>query len=457
MVDVKRRHQINPELTDAEMQAIFDSFHIIGGDMEVCYRNEQGKTVLNSFKEIVRECFMMANKMPTARLWLRRIPEGMQIACTDDDIMSAFSGSSATVVERCILFTLDMFWKNSLKNTSIALVHELAHMIDCQDMGGLSIFPYEPVNDGVPFRCASSEMRTEAELMQLALIDEAEKNALTRQLKYESGSDELPTEYIAKMDSLFKRYIKVFSGWQPPKEAGVWTEKEVKEERFNRAIFYASTEMVAAEIREFLKPYPQLISELPRSIQVSSQNADKAKLINLQEVKRLNLSKAKLRSLWGKVLDIQRNLEYRCLVYNNLVRYICWQYARQSKHNTPITHDYFFNVIEPDIKKRLKIIPNKPSQYFADYVQRMEGRYMGFIRAKELEPRNSSDRIYLYEDKENPVSSLINISASFVRMETLAQGLLQDFRRILYPYCVERSIFMNVSRQQLTQSKSPER
>ncbi len=436
-VDVKKRYQINPELTLDEMWGILDSFVLVGADKPVTWKNKSGELVQTSFAEAIRDIFMAANELPTARLWLRRIPSGMHISCVDRNDVPTINGVNALLKNGEVNLMSDRLCQPLVRNV-ITLIHELAHAIDCRDIGGLTIFPYDTVNAGETLKCFNLKNLTEAEIMRLFLIDEAEKNALTQQLECESGQDMFTFGFFDKMDSLMKKYQRVFAGWQPPEQAGVWTADEIKKERFDRSYFYASAEMMAGQIRHFLKSYSDIWYELPKSVRESSRSTNDDRLINFDELPRLNLSVGKLKTVANKIGDFRMNLEYRCMAYHNLINYICWQMARQSGNPTMMSRDFFLNNVASNLRMRKSLVPNEPSAEFNDYIHRIEGRYLGFVRERDLQPNNSTENVYLEQNNKNPSKSLIDIKTSCLITEALLRRLSHDANKYFYPYCVKR-------------------
>ena len=254
-IDAKKKEQINPRLTDEEIQAIYDSFEICEPDYMVeCQTSlREEKREQMRFGEIIKKALVYANRLPTARLWLRRIPRGIQVGILKDDegLGGRSAGNKIDISKEKLSETIEMI--------ALTMSHELAHTIDRYEFVGLSVFPYQPVNEGDVFPALWDSSLTQQELMQFVLIDEAEKAALTKQLAFEAGLYAYSSTHTAHMKQQYPKFEKLFSTWQPVSAPEQWTDQEIERERLTRAFFYASMASMSASMKEFLRPYGSLV------------------------------------------------------------------------------------------------------------------------------------------------------------------------------------------------------
>ncbi len=438
-IDVKKRCQINPALTDKEITAIYNSFIFKDGNKSVLYREASGKIVKKPFSEVIFDILQLSNLLPTARLWLRQIPDNVRIDFVRElkGKESQNDGLYAVAGDNQITFSLESLLCTPQVVVD-TLIHELAHIIDRTQIGGLTAFPYEPVNDGTPIRITAQNPLSAMEVMQLILIDEAEKNAISKQLQYEMQSmDNLWVQDIQPRNKILKKYVKAYQNWMPPENSGHWTEDEIITERFNRASFYASAESIGRDMRQFLKSQEDWLNLLPKPIQNCGDKTGSESLINYDVLVQMNLPADKLERIMHVVENIRINATYRSRVYIALMHYALNRYKSLTNEDL-IDSEFFFDdlLINPDKQKKMGL--NKPSEYFTDYIRRIEGRYMGFIRAGDLRPKNTPDNIYLCLDKTQPAKSLVDLNLSYNRAENVLQKLSLDYKEKLEPYYISQ-------------------
>ncbi len=440
-IDIKKRYQINPRLTNEEVLAIFNSFQIKEGDKLITrVDDETDIEIQQRFDDIIKACMIQANKLPMARLWLRQVPAGIQIECESDT--KRMKISSGVFVDGKILIAQEML-KSSICEIAITLVHELAHAVDRHNVGGLLFFPYNAVNDGekMCYDDISCEM-SEAEFLQRCLIEEAEKQALNNQLFFEAGLDNKMYRYNKRLDRAFNKYTKVFENWTPPAEAGVWTVNEINTERQARAYYYAALETMTGYMREFIKPYTQLFYKLPAKMEPVIYGSNLGPIIDFKGIKKLNLSMEELKLTTDVLCAMRINLLYQLLSYTNLMVALksewCRQHGKAISNMSSAMHRRVMDTVINQPEARNQLMSPVASVHFEEYTQRIEGRYMGFIRAKELKPRLNPIAVYMRVNKSNVHKSLIDLPESYAIVKELFRYFDSGLHSVLHKYYIQR-------------------
>ncbi len=432
-IDSKVKYQINPKLTDEEMAAIYDSFIIENPDkiiMTVDLYDEEPYPI--RFGDLIKSALNTANKLPTARLWLRQIPHNVHLGLLSEE--PKFAAINGEVSRDGISLSPNLL-KRPLFETVVTLMHELAHFIDFTEVGGLNCFPYEPVNDGKRLSGDPNVIwMSEAEYVQWFLIDEAEKNALSRQLYYEQNCQWDSSSYARKMNRAFNKYAKIFDTWTPPKESGEWTNSEIEREKMGRALFYAAQETMTGYMREFMKPYTHYFRLLPKPVYNISYMSECGPVIDFDQLRGLNLSMRDVLKTGEIVEKMRINLSYRLTSYSNLsyVLKLKWCKDNHIKFDdlTPELHTYLYEKVLTSVKQRRKLSSDKSSPDFADYMARIEGRYMGFITVKDMQPCMNPIAPRLYKDETDINKTLVNLD----RTSGIAQTLREYFTEGLEDY-----------------------
>lgn len=432
-IDIKKRNQINPELSETEIQAIFDSFRIVEGDKIIQHRLDFDRDpVPTTFASIIHDTLIYANRLPTARFWLRRIPAHIEFVMapeTETERNGMAFGNIIALSPQCL--------QNPVPTIVPTFIHELGHVIDRQSFTGLSVFPYMPVNQGDEWQLKYDDSLTEAEVMQLFLIEEAEKTALSKQLIYESGKGIQSRIYGCQADAYFRKYMRLYEKWLPPEGTGNWSNQEIEKERLMRAFFYTSIAAMTQYMKEFLKPYTRLITQIPLVIR-KTYDSEIQSFVDLKKIRKMNLGLADVDRTIDVLDKMFINIQYREYAYLIL----CEQIQRMYRYYFQIKGDLtrqqtnqFRTEILPDPYIRLNLIPNEPSDYFKAYMTRMEGRYMGFMRQRDLKPTNSLVATYLYLNKSNPSKSLIDIDTSWQDMLSIKEVIKKDATKITSYFC----------------------
>ncbi len=435
-IDIKKRYQINPLLSGEELDAILQSFVIDDKDLTVTHRPCANRPEAEQirFADVVRNTLTAANDLPTARLWLRRIPAGIKIKFVDEEKdvhgMANRGGIELypSIVARSPIEIVETF------------IHELAHVIDSQHLSCLTIFPYVPVHQSDTGNVVYDDSLTEAEFMRLFLIEEAEKNAISKQLLYESNSIYQSFTHMEKTDCYFRQYLKMYENWMPPKESGTWTDDEIRAERSLRAYFYASITAITHYMREFLQPYTQLMLQLPDSVARCVHQTSVGPIIDFKRINKLKLTETDLKKTTDIADKMQINLQYRQYAYTSLLKRIAveWMYNNNQDFDNPQVQEILQTQIWPDPNERLKLIPEKETDVFNNYCELISNRYMGYITPADLKVKNTTDAVYLYLDKKDATKSMIDIETSFGIVNGLITKMTEQAQKYLLPYCLSR-------------------
>ncbi len=445
-VDVKKRYQINPRLTDEELQAIYDSFIIDDADEIITKTDgETGEEIQVRFADIIKDCVFQANGLPMARLWLRQIPAGVPIKIMRDE--EAIKMASGLYWEGEIHISPEKL-KSTVKDIAILLMHEMAHMVDRTNLGGLNLFPYNAVNDGEKLRIDDSNASmSEAEYLQCYLIDEAEKHAFNNQLFFEAGMGWKLYRYGKRINRTFGKYAKLFQNWTPPSEAGVWTREEIETERMARAYHYTALESMSGFMREFIKSYDCLFGKLPKKMDEAIVLTNLGPIIDFNKIPKLNLTMPELMLTTDVLASMRENLSYRMRAYNNLMVALKTAWCEQDNINIDaLPYEKYRKMgrrILNNPKKRNELMRPEPSEYFAEFSQRIEGRYMGFIRASELQPRLNPIASLFVENRSNVHKEMIDILDSYAVALKLFEIFDKGLHQKLDPYYIKRfKVFM---------------
>lgn len=441
-IDLKQKNQINPPLSEQDIQAIFESFRIINPHHKIDLVTDETKT----FSDIVLSALHFANQLPSARLWLRQVPAGITLDIFDeqDENTNGYSGNGMVFLSSKQVCLPTPF-------VTTTLIHELAHTIDRYLFVGLSIFPYLPVNDGEKWCHYLSDTLTEAEVMQLMILEEAEKNALSKQLAFESQSIALSPDYAQKVSAHFNRFCKLFAQWLPPDNAGEWTLEEIEKERLSRAWHYASISSMTGYMREFIQPYDKVLYKMPEKARQQIKMTPMGPVFDFTQLRKINLTRAELEKTFDVIDRVGINLRYRQRSQLMLIEYLRHLYCQQrqlDELHLSMRQDYLLRtqvLVQPE--KRQKLAPRQPSEYFKQYMERLEGRYMGCIRARDMKPHNDSYLTYLYINQSKPEKSLIDIACSYETVTALLSYFDRGVEKYLIPYY----------EQKMTSSQPPKR
>ena len=443
-IDLKIKNQINPRLSETEIQAIFDSFDIINPHQKICLVTGETKT----YQDVLLSALKYANQLPTARLWLRQIPAGITFDIfeeKDENTNGYSSNDMICLSSRQVCLPSDF--------VAMTLVHELAHTIDRSSFIGLNIFPYNPVNDGENWCYLLSETLTEAEAMQLMLLEEAEKNALSKQLTFEAQSVNLSPNYAKRVSYHFNRFNKMFSQWMPSDEAGHWTQKEIDTERLARAWHYTSLASMTDYMKEFLQPYDKLLLKMPEKSRQQIKMVPMGVVFDFSQLKSLNLTYGELEKTFDVIDRVGINLRYRQRAQLLLIEYLRHLYCQKhhlDEYRLSVRQDYILRTKTlVQTSERQKLAPNKPSDYFRQYIERLEDRYMGFIRTRDMKPRNDLYLTYLYINQSQPSKSLIDIACSYETVSALLSYFDQGVDKYLIPYYEQRATMRSCSANRL--------
>ncbi len=428
-IDAKKKEQINPRLTDEEIQAIYDSFEICEPDYMVeCQTSlREEKREQMRFGEIIKKALVYANRLPTARLWLRRIPRGIQVGILKDDegLGGRSAGNKIDISKEKLSETIEMI--------ALTMSHELAHTIDRYEFVGLSVFPYQPVNEGDVFPALWDSSLTQQELMQFVLIDEAEKAALTKQLAFEAGLYAYSSTHTAHMKQQYPKFEKLFSTWQPVSAPEQWTDQEIERERLTRAFFYASMASMSASMKEFLRPYGSLVKQMPEPVrkQLSKENISRS--LNMRKIRSMHLPLNVLAKTFETMDKAFVNVMYRSFACNFLCRQLLHKYCEQN--NFPVEEVLSDNrFFEKNFLTYLGVKQaedsNEPSQFFEEYIKRVEFRYMGLIGRKDLLPKNSRINAYVHQDRKTPRKSLLDIKQTHQKIARIKKEIERNTNKI---------------------------
>ncbi len=458
-IDIKKRFQINPCMTDDELAAIFDSFHIKNPDTLFTRVNEETEQIEQvRFADIIKQSVFQAGQLPTARLWLRRVPAGLSIAYADD--VADMNGSRALFEDNCVIVSPEAV-TSTVREVSVLLMHELAHAVDRHEITGMTAFPYNAVNGGSKmqyneYNCSMSE----AEYMQRFMIEEGEKHALSSQMLFEAGLFGRIYRYQKRYHKTYGKYVRIFKDWMPPVREDLWTDEEIITERMARTHYYTSMELMAGRIREFIKPYTHLFYKLSDKLEPAVCGSNLGPIIAFKKIKKAALTLPEI-FLTGDVLNAMKlNLSYQFRAFENLS--VTLKKAWRQKHNKKLAEmtasDWnAMNEMLEHPQERNQFMLSHTSEHFAEYTRRIEARYMGFIRAGELKPQLNPIAKYLKLNKSNLHQSVIDIVESY----SIAQGLYDYFddgiQNISDKYFVQRIVREHRREQEALQVNSSQK
>ena len=425
--------KVNPRLTDNEIQAIYNSLTIENGETVIHNHTMDGTVREIKYKDLIKEILTFANRLPTARLWLRLIPNDIILDITDrTDVKAQTADNYIQFARQQLEFPVAVL--------TPTFIHEAGHLIDRQNICSLSLYPYTPVNDGEAEYITHQTDMSEMEYMQMHLIDEAEKAALSAQLAFETNVDTLrqPTLYNPLIEKAFTKHLKTFKNQINPK---INNQQEQDKENITRALYYASLEAQCAYMKRFLKPYTAYFKELPPAVYNECKMTMFGPIMDFKNIKKMNLSLNETIRTRDVISTMVDNLEYRELSYNILIHYLKDKYITvnklQNKPFTKATRNIFTDEVLPVLSERKKLIP-QPSDAFQKYAQAIEDRYMGFIRVKDLMPKLSPICNYLRKSADNPSQAIINIHLSLTIVRYLRDEILKTANRYFSPYYCQK-------------------
>ena len=425
-VSLESRKVFNPLLTDEEIEALYRSFQIQNQNKEIRQQVSVDEFEKKSFAQIIRETLVFANRLPTARLWLRLIPVGITFSCANLKNMNGATDGNEVI-----------FSQNTLKKPQrvfvTTFIHELAHVVDRKQFTPLSPYPFEPINAGTPSAYYDYQEMSENQIIRFFLIEEAEKAALSAQIAFEADAEVQSAHiYTPLFQKAFFHYLKAFQNLS----FDHCSPLEVERERKIRALYYASLNAQAEYIKRLLKPYSFYIRQMPKAVTARLDKSSKiAAHLCFDQIKEMNLTDMQLgktAELIGKIFDLWA---YQSRANSFLFSGLFAKF-RQSrfaeKMSVEEAYQYFISQIdEVNFRRQFN---KKNSDQFNAYAKLMEARYLGFLKAKDLMPRLDALTVYIQQSKNNPRNALIHFALSNKINQMMINHLKNQVKKNFDPY-----------------------
>ena len=427
-VSPERRKAFNPLLTDEEIEALYKSFHIQNQNKMIRQQISADCFEKKTFAQIIHETLVFANRLPTARLWLRSIPAGITFSCADLKNLNGAANGNEVIFSRYILQKPQRIFVTTF-------MHELAHIVDRKRFVPLSPHPFEPINDGKASAYQDYQNLTETETIRFFLIEEAEKAALGAQIALEADSEnQCRYIYTPLFQKAFFHYLKVFQNLSF--DSNQYTPLEIERERKMRAFYYASLNTQADYIKWLLRPYSSYIRQMPKAVRAHMDKSSKmTALLCFDQIKKMNLTAPQLRKtaeLIGKIFD---SWAYQSRANDFLFVDLFERFQQlHSAEKMPVKKAYEYFVSQIDKLDFRRQFNNNENNQFNAYAQLMEGRYLGFLTAKDLRPRLDSLTVYIRQAKNNPRNALIHFALSNHINQMMMKHLQNQMETNFDPY-----------------------
>ena len=431
-VSSEKRQAFNPLLTSAEIEALYKSFHIQNQNKMIRQQISADCFEEKTFAQIIHETLVFANRLPTARLWLRSIPAGITFSCADLKNLNGATNGNEVILSQCIV-------QKPARIFVTTFMHELAHVIDRKQCVPISPHPFEPINAGEASAYQDYQNLTETQTIRFFLIEEAEKAALGAQIAFEADAEnQRHYIYTPLFQKAFSHYLKVFQNLSfDPRQ---YTPLEIERERKIRALYYASLNAQADYIKWLLKPYSFYVRQMPKAVRAQLNRSSRiAALLCFDHIKKMKLTDSQLgktAELIGKIFD---SWGYQARANNFLFVGLFEKFQHlhlAEKMPTKRAYEYFISQIDKlDFRRQFN---NSENDQFNAYAHLMEGRYLGFLKAEDLMPRLDSLTVYIRQSKNNPNNALIHFALSSQINQMMMNHLKKQVKTYFDPYYYRR-------------------